>query len=147
MTSSTISHHYTFIDHTADLGVIIFGGSLQQLFENAAGVLYDLIFLPKAGNGCAERHTVAFDITGDDWADLMINWLRELLYLWAGKQMVVLSVTIKVLSAYELSANITCGGYSPAVYDIKHDIKAVTYHQSRVEKKERGWAAQVIFDV
>jgi len=37
--------------------------------------------------------------------------------------------------------------YCPGRHVLKHEIKAVTYHQIQVSETESGWEARVIFDV
>ena len=81
---------YRFMDHTADFRLEIFGLDAGDLFVQAAGALTDLIVDPKPLQG---RHQRTLTVSGDDWADLMVNWLRELLYLWNGEQLLVRDVT------------------------------------------------------
>ena len=87
------------------------------------------------------------NVTGSDWSDLMINWLRELLYLWAGKEMLVGEVNIFFISEYELSAKVKYDPYKSDRHVITNDIKAVTYHQIQVNQVAKGWESKIIFDV
>jgi SHS2 domain-containing protein len=86
-------------------------------------------------------------VSGVDWADLMINWLREILYLWNGKERLVKSVKILSLSEKNISAIIYFDAYKPDRHLIKTEIKAVTYHQIQVKRSASGWKAQIIFDI
>ncbi|PID73088.1 MAG: hypothetical protein CSB33_05605 [Desulfobacterales bacterium] len=36
---------------------------------------------------------------------------------------------------------------SPQRKSARHELKAVTYHQARVDRCQDGWMAEVIFDV
>ena len=135
---------YTLIDHTADFGVQVFGSDPENLFANAAFALFDLITdLPTLDGGTC----IKMRIRGEDRADLMVNWLRELLYLWNGRELLVKSVNIKTLSQNRLSASVFCDPYDPGRHTIIREIKAVTYHQVRVEPGVSGWEAGIIFDV
>ena len=135
---------YELIDHTADLGIRVFGSGSRDLFENAARAMFDCIVDIDLLNGL-ERAAVT--VSGEDWPDLMVNWLRELLYLWSGKEMLVKRVDISAVSEYEISAFICFDRFDPEVHAIKNEIKAVTYHQIRVDSGPKGWEAQVVFDV
>ena len=136
--------YYTTIDHTADLGMRVVGENPKQLFMHAGMAMFDLISgLRKPEKG----KSVAISVNGSDWADLMVNWLRELLYLWSGKEMLVQSIGIEIIKPFFLSANVFCGHFKPLVHDIRHDIKAVTYHQIEVSQTSKGWEAAIIFDV
>ena len=135
---------YELIDHTADLGIRVYGSDQADLFANAALAMFDCLTDLDILEGAREA---AIRMTGDDRADLMINWLRELLYLWAGKEMLVKTVAIDSISEKALSASVTADRFDPSVHIIKNEIKAVTYHQIQVTCGPQGWEARVIFDV
>ncbi len=115
---------YTLIDHTADFGIHVLGSDLQNVFENAAHAMYDTITDTSLLTGI---NTYNIQITGDDWPDLMINWLREMLYLWTGRELLVKTADILSLSEYELTAEVKA---DPQVY-----------------KGQAGWESKIIFDV
>jgi SHS2 domain-containing protein len=135
---------YRLIDHTADFGMQVFGSDSQELFSNAALALFDVITEMDVLKGCNSCNITA---SGEDWPDLMINWLREVLYLWNGKEMLVKSVQILSLSENNISAKIYFDAYMPDRHIIKTEIKAVTYHQIQVKSSPSGWKAQIIFDI
>ena len=86
-------------------------------------------------------------VSGDDWSDLMVNWLREILFLWNGKELLVKAAQILSLSENNISAKVTLDPYDPDCHTIKTEIKAVTYHQIQVNSGSAGWEARIIFDV
>lgn len=136
---------YRLIDHTADFGIHVVGEDLKALFENAADAMFDLIVDHRKARG---TQNLDIEIGGDDWPDLMVNWLRELLYLWNGKGLIVKRTDIKFISEYNISAVATVDPYQSAVHDIKEEIKAVTYHQISVQPVgDRNWESTIIFDV
>lgn len=135
---------YRFIDHTADFGLEIFGIDECDLFVQAAGALTDLITDPHALQG---RQLRILEVSGDDWADLMVNWLRELLYLWNGEDQLVCNVTLESLEQTYLKAKVTTDTYRSDVHPVRNEIKAVTYHQIEVGPQKAGWRAKVIFDI
>ncbi len=69
---------YRFIDHTADLGVIAYGRDKKELFANIAFALFDNIVDLKT---VKENEAVEVKVKGIGWEELLLNWLRELLYL------------------------------------------------------------------
>jgi len=135
---------YRRIDHTADLGIEIYGLSPAALFENAALALFDQIIDPAGVKGARKDHLT---IHATDWPDLMVNWLRELLFFWNGKELLVKKAEILSITGTRLSARIVYDSYDPGQHTIINEIKAVTYHQIRVEEGPYGWKATVIFDV
>jgi SHS2 domain-containing protein len=135
---------YHLIDHTADFGIQVFGTDSRELFTNAALALFDVITEMDALNG---DDSCTIRASGEDWPDLMINWLREILYLWNGREMLVKSVQVLSLSENNISAKIYFDAYLPDRHTIKTEIKAVTYHQIQVKRSPSGWKAQIIFDI
>ena len=135
---------YRLIDHTADFGIHVFGSDLNDLFTNAAKAMFDQITIVK---DLQPEKELKIHVTGSDWPDLMVNWLRELLYLWTGKELLVKHIDIQTLSEYNLTATLRIDPFKPDQHVIKNDIKAVTYHQIQVSKAEDGWESRIIFDV
>ncbi len=136
--------HYRIVDHTADFGLEIFGRSASDLFEQAARALTDLLTDPAVLTE-QRRHTL--DIEGSDWEDLLINWLRELLYLYNGENQFVAGVDVISIEPTRLRAEVATEDYRMGHHEIRNEIKAVTYHQLEVRTDDDGWRARVIFDV
>lgn len=136
--------NYRFIDHTADLGLEIFGRDPSDLFEQAAYALTDLLTDPSQLKG-RRQHT--FKISGLDWEDLLINWLRELLYLYNGDALLVARVDILAIEQTRLHAVVATDAFQAGRHEIRNEIKAVTYHQLEVKPVGGKWLARVIFDI
>lgn len=136
--------YYTLLDHTADLKIRITGNSWAALFQNAGLALADLICDPDT---LTPEKSWTIDIEGDDPADLMVNYLRELLYQWSGEEKLINSVDILDLSDRTMSARIHTTRYNPDQHTILYEIKAVTYHQIAVGPTDGGWQAMVVFDI
>jgi len=139
-----IREKYHLIDHTADFGIHVSGTNSKDLFANAAQALFDVITDIDSLTGQDSCH---LEVSGEDWSDLMVNWLREILYLWNGKERLVKSVNITALSANKLSAKVVFDPYDPDRHTVITEIKAVTYHQIQVKRTPSGWSARIIFDI
>jgi len=135
---------YRLIDHTADFGLHVFGSDPQDLFENAGQAMFNQITDINALKGLVE---LDLRVTGADWCDLMVNWLRELLYLWTGKEMLVKATEIFSIAEHNLSAKVKSDPFDSNLHVITGEIKAVTYHQIQVNQGSAGWEAKIIFDV
>jgi SHS2 domain-containing protein len=135
---------YTFTDHTADIGLHVLGSDPAELFTTAARALFDVMIdarLVKA------KQSLMLHIEGLDWPDLMVNWLRELLYLWSGKDLLVHETTIRDITPQMLIAEISVDLFDARRHSVTTEIKAVTYHQIEVNQKLTGWEAKIILDV
>jgi len=135
---------YELIDHTADIGIHVTGGNIKDLFETAARAMYEQIVDMDQLKG---SHTRKFQVSGIDRADLLINFLRELLSAWTIDNLLVKQIYINEIDNNHLTADITCDTYIPKTHEILMDIKAVTYHGISVDRTDDGWQATIIFDV
>ena len=135
---------YQPIDHTGDLGMLVFGADLHKLFAHAAWGLFDLM----TDAGRIEPH-VSRDLTVEaiDLEDLMVRWLGELLYAYDTDRFLTASAVFETLEPTRLRAALYGEPFDAARHPIDTEIKAVTYHQIAVERLDIGWQARVIFDI
>lgn len=135
---------YRQLDHTADVGLDITAPSLEALFSEAAEGMFSFMV-----DGPAPRPATTLDIriSGDDREALLVDWLRELLYLWHTRQRRYRKTVAWRASAHTVTAAVMLDRFDPAVHEIIGEIKAVTYHQISVHEDSAGWRARVIFDV
>lgn len=138
--------NYTFFDHTADIGVEITGRTRKELFDNAANALFDIMIENSAGREAAKRRK-PITVEGTDVADLLINYLRELLYLFNGEKFVIDTCDIVKFNGKKLQVRLTGESFNSKKHWVKTEIKAVTYSGAKVEKLKDGWRARIIFDV
>lgn len=135
---------YRFIDHTADLGIIAYGRDEKEVFANIAFALFDNI----ADLGTVqENEAVEVEVKGMGWEELLLNWLRELLYLQQVKDYLFKRFVLRELEENHLIGDANGEIFDPEKHRIKLEVKAVTYHQLKVKKSKAGWQAQVIFDI
>jgi SHS2 domain-containing protein len=143
--------NYNFFDHTADLGVEISGRTKKELFANAACALFGVLIENIKNNGRTTRERKGrykiITVDGADAADLLINFLREMLYLFNGENWVVGKCEIIKCGNKKLVTQLMGEPYNNRKHLIKTEIKAVTYCGLSVTKNKSGWKAKVIFDV
>ncbi|MGD9877686.1 archease [Desulfococcus sp.] len=137
---------YQIIDHPADFGLEVTAADLASLFADTVLALFDVVAEIRE-SGAANSETLVVQVSGDDWPDLMVNWLREVLYQWTGEDRFVVKVEILSLSAFVLSARLHYETFDPVRHTVLQEIKAVTYHQIRVAPSSGGWTARVVFDI
>lgn len=135
---------FDLLDHTADLGIIVRGESLQELFEAAARSMMSIMVICRSSNNI-ESETLS--VLGDDLPDLMVRWLGEILYLFEGEKRVLADVRIDHISPSSIDATLKTFPFDPNVHEILREIKAVTYHQIEVYQRGDHWKARVIFDL
>lgn len=133
--------------HTADVAVRIRGGSLKDLFATAAKAMFAVLVTKKANGPAAGLSELKIEKTGDTLEDVLKAWLDELLFEFQGNGRML--HRIKSLSVGEdaVSACVLVCDFDRASYDLKDEIKAVTYNELKVEKGRRGWQTMLVFDV
>ncbi len=136
---------YSILDHVADIGLRIEGGDLPTLFRSAAQGLFDLI--TDAQKIVPLSVEQVFEIRAKDLSDLFLKWLRELLFTFSTKKLIFADFEFTRLSRTHLQAKAHGGIFDPKRHPQRYEIKAVTYHGFKIEKKKEGWIAEVIFDI
>lgn len=134
---------YDLIEHTADVGVRIKGKTTKELFKNAALAIFDIIAEKTAETKLQKK--IKVNEKAESIEELLVNWLNELLYFSATKNLIFSSFSItklndKCIESYAL-------GHPTKNYRINTEIKAATYHQLKIKRNSSGWQGQVIFDV
>ena len=134
---------FQFIDHTADVGMLVKADTLEGMFETAALGFTELITRVDSLKCLIQRQ---FKLQEEDIETLLVSWLQELLYLLDTEDLIFgrFQVNLK-----DLALEATAWGevFDPAMHTMKTEIKAVTYHQLEVVEDDQGWKAQVIFDI
>jgi SHS2 domain-containing protein len=135
---------YKIFKHTADLGLEVYGRSLPELFTHAAYALFDLMTdLHRVKP--TEIRTIA--VSGTDREDLLVNYLREVLYLYNGKGLLLSDFSITDMEDGYLRGEARGEIFDASRHIIKKEIKAVTYHQASVLQTPTGWKGRIIVDV
>ena len=127
------------LDHTADWAFRAYGRDLKELYENAAYALFTL-------EGAAEGErtiTREVQVAGIDREAVLVNWLSELLYLQETRGEVYGEFHVHTLTPTALGATIKGGKSGP----LNKFVKAITYHDLKIEPISDGWQATVVVDV
>ncbi len=139
---------YRTVEHTADVGLEIESESAQALFAEAAEAFRALTAGATEGAPVAHHHEMT--LTAPDLAGLLVVWLNELLFLWdarghAVRQIAALTITTAPTPRLEA---VVALDFVPAGAGLGDDIKGVTYHDLRLERRADGvFFARILFDV
>ena len=135
---------FEVIDHTADVGIIAYGAEIKQVFANAALALFSLI---TELENISEELKYDVEVVSEDRESLLVEWLNELIYLFDAEHVLLKRFDVQSLSNTRLKA--TCYGekIDPSRHKIKTGVKAATYHMLRIDKDNKGYKAQIIFDI
>lgn len=131
-------------EHTADIGLIARGRTLEELFANAASGLVDLTVDPE---GLREETRVEVTVSAADREALLVGWLNELLYLLDTRRFLPRRSRITHLSDTSLTADLVGDTVDPRLHAVRRMIKAATYHGLSLRQANGVWEARVILDL
>jgi SHS2 domain-containing protein len=134
---------YEELEHTADIRLKVYGGTLEELFENAGFALMDTL----ADLSTVEAElTDEVEATGAGYEEVLINYLSTLLYRYEAEGRVYRE--LRLLELTEDKVRVSClGARRDGKVRAKTGIKAVTYHDVQIEGVPGGWSVVVTCDV
>lgn len=135
---------FEFIDHTADIGFVVYGEDLKRLFENAGEAFFTVITDLEKVKRKTERR---IEIGGESLERLMVDWLNELLYLHEVENLLFSQFEVESVGEEGLKARVKGEAFEEERHPIKTEVKAVTFHQIQVKQEDNLWRAQVILDL
>jgi SHS2 domain-containing protein len=135
---------YEIIPHTADIGIKVHATNLPELFQNTAYGMFDII---ADLDGLAKSVEQPVEVEAANREELIAAWLGELLYNFYTKQIIFFDFRIDELSDTHLKAKAFGRHIGENRNRLKTEIKAVTYHELKIEEDRGTFTATVIFDV
>ena len=136
---------YRLTKHQSELAVRVIGESQADLFANSALALFDVMVADVDKIESKER--LPLEVEGADRDDLMINWVRELLYLYQSSGYLIKEFVIREVKDTVVKADVAGEKIDPDRHEIKQEIAAVAFHKSRMEKTGNQWTAHLIFEL
>src|ERR1019366_4188453 len=103
---------FEILEHPADIGFRAFGGTLEELFANAAVALVSIACEIEE---VAPRTEYALSATGTDHESLLVNWLSEGLYWFDGERNRS-NLIVKAVTWHQLRIARSDGGWMAEVY-------------------------------
>jgi SHS2 domain-containing protein len=135
---------YEIFEHTADLGLRVRAPDLPALFADAACGLFAMVVDDLAEIQPAVSRE--FMVAGSDVTFLLFDWLNELLYLCDTERLLFSQFDVQI-DQQGLVATARGEPIDPIRHRLSHEIKAITYHELKVERDGDGWLAEVIVDI
>jgi SHS2 domain-containing protein len=134
---------FEIVNHTADVGIIAYGGDMSQAFANAARALFSLITDLDDVEEVVHRD---IELTSTDEESLLVEWLNELIYQFDTEGIIFKRFDITQLNSTRLKARSYGEKVDKSKHKIKIGVKAATYHMLKVDKSD-GCKVQVLFDI
>jgi len=140
------SRDFEFLEHVADLRFMAYGKSLNDCFQNSAKAMFSAISDLKSID---EKDMKRIALKAEDLEVLLHDFLSELLFLFETRGLLFkkFHVSIDRNKGYRLKAELYGEKFNPKKHEIKTEIKAVTYHEMLIERRNKEWVAEVLCDI
>ncbi len=135
---------YEYFEHTADLGIRAKAGDLNALFVDAATAVFAAIVEDLAT--VRPEGGIEIEIAGAEKDYLLFDWLKELLYRFDAEHLLFSKFEVQVNES-GLKGKAWGEPIDRARHVLSHEVKAITYHELRVEREGDEWVAEVIVDI
>jgi SHS2 domain-containing protein len=135
---------YETFEHTADLGLRVRAVDLPTLLAEAGKGLASMIVANLDEVRLVEERKIEIDGADQDY--LVFDWLSELIYVYETQHLVLCDFDVK-LTEFGLVANARGERLDPQRHVLDHEVKAITYHELKLEETSVGWLLEVIVDI
>jgi len=131
---------YKILEHPSDVRVQAFGKTKEELFLNAM-LGMNAVLKPKILDKKSEKREIK--LTSIDINALLVDFLSEVLYLIQTNKEIYNKIKFTKFSDKELEGEL----FGNKVSEFGEDIKAVTYHNLKIEQKNGLFEATILFDI
>jgi SHS2 domain-containing protein len=130
------------LDHTADIGVEVEGGSEEEVYARAALALGQML-----AGGAELTQTVVrtLEPAGHDRVSQLIALLRDVLALFYDERLILAAIEVRVGPPFAATGWFC--RWDPARHGEGVDVKAVTYGGAEFAPHDHRWRARLIFDI
>jgi protein archease len=135
------------IPHTADWSVHVWAEDLPSLFAESARAMNTLAGIVI---GKSPRVKRIFEADGSDAESLLVAFLSELVYEQEQENGAFDTFELKIEEPVETASmgqKLKVEMEGAEIISVDKAIKAVTYHNLKIEKTNRGFETTIVFDV
>jgi len=134
---------FEYLKHTADAKFVAFGRDIDEVFANSALAMFNI--LGETSKVKKEKeHKIKLEAR--NYERLLFDFLEELVFLLDTENFFLREIKkIKISKDFVLEAVVV--GDNTKNYDLKSEIKAVTYSDMKIEKTKKGYEATVVVDI
>jgi SHS2 domain-containing protein len=135
---------FEVLEHPADIGFRAFGGTLPELFAHSALAMLSIAADPAA---VQPRQEYPLAVESGDRESLLVDWLSEVLYWFDGKRIAFRDFRVTQFRDTAIEAVGLGEPRDPLRHRARLIVKAVTYHQLKIERRGGLWVAEVYLDI
>ncbi|BFI75220.1 archease [Sulfurisphaera ohwakuensis] len=136
---------FEFFEHTADIGIRAYGRNLNEAFENAAVAVFEVM---TDTSKVEPREMREVKIDGYDLENLLYRWIESLLVYYDSEIMLFSKFYVNIDEK-----NLTLEGkawgekFNPNKHERRTVVKAMTYHEMKIENKGNYYILTFVVDI
>ena len=134
---------YETFEHTADLGLLVRGKDLRDLFEMAALGLCRTMF----GAGVQESAERPVAEEGEEPEELLVAWLEEIIFAFEAECFIAARGVVDEVGGGGVRGRLVGMTAPPGLQPVEHRVKAVTYHGLAIRHAAGMLEVRVVLDV
>lgn len=141
---------YEFIEHTGDTGVRLEAESEAEFVVESVRALLDLYLDRETGASVAECVREPIELAAEDGESLLIDFLNELIFRFDARGFLCGRVEVESVNLGRpatLRATLVGEPFDPARHASRTEVKAATFHDMAIERREGTLRATIVFDL
>lgn len=135
---------YETFSTTADVGIRIRGSGYEEILQSALKGLNLLYFDDHNFNSSGPSSVYPFEFHGDSLENILVNLLSEIVFLLQNENKITIDLKVKEVNETFLNADLLT---ITADKEPNLEIKSVTYHNLRINRKNNILSTEIIFDI
>jgi len=140
---------FTFLEHTADVYIEAYGNTLEELFENSAIAMFEVM---TDTSKVKPIEVKSVKTGGFDLESLLYRWLEEWLIIHDSENMVFSKFKVNTIKKVNEEEYVIEGygwgeKFNPKVHEVRTEVKAVTYHMMEIKQINGKWIARFLLDI
>lgn len=143
---SVLAGGFRYLDHMTDAVIEAYGANLAEAFEQAARGLNDTMVDLRTVEPKSE---VTISAAGHDMYSLLFDWLDKVMLLLVADGMVMSEFKVEICRTGGFSLKALARGENLDLrrHKYKVEIKAVTYHEMKIEEDATGATVRFLLDL
>ncbi len=139
---------FHFIEHTADIAFEVESKTITGLFKDSALALKEAACEIKKENGVEK---LAIECSEEGLEMLLVEFLNELIFLIYTGKWIFNSIKkfgiVQSGNKFYLNCQLSGGEINTINCELKVEIKAVTFHQIKIEKRKGKFFTRIVLDI
>ncbi|MCJ7507015.1 archease [Candidatus Bathyarchaeota archaeon] len=139
---------YEFLEHVSDAYIAAYGRSLEEAFQNAALAMFEVM---TDTHKIEQKIEDKISVDGWDEKALLYNWLEQLLLKFEIERKLYSKFDVSELihadNEWKLRATAFGELFDTSKHEPRTEVKAVTYHQMEIGRRNGTYVLKFILDL